>query len=599
MKRLAPLALAVALACSQMVTADAASGKPKWSPQILRIGTALTANRTASITVSARATSSDVGRVKYLVISANGKTCRAAIRTSGGVGTCTVSRLKRNKVYKVRVRSVNQSGKGRWTGSVKTTTNGKSRLYYLAQGKQSVDHSHSEILNADATAVTGITMFAAPPTAGAVRRSATITANLVITDPNQVLVDVSDALALAQPVENYSSATFYKITGTGQTVDPVVNGSLDVQRYYIAPDDSVYLYPAFPPPGTPYCALLRVTRSNPEPTCQDPTLVELEVGFGHAENPDLQYDASGAVYYRGREASDGPVKLKRVLPNGTVDTLAVGDIQRFLVLTSGDVLYTQCLDQFESTGLCSVNRLTPGSAPVTLLTNTQATFIRPMADGRVWLGLVHWSSPTKTPARYVRPYNPSTGAFAAHAAWGYAHDRVVPLDMDLEFDPMSPCNGDAVGDDKWGKYYGFCSNVGTDFTDQFDFPDSGETWVISGRGGKGDSTVAAGANLMRFAPSLAASDLSIWSVTHATAVGDFIAVSGTSRPDALTSETTFLTSIFDPATGDEVNIFNGDNQIEIYDLAYQASTNELLFGGRRISDGKYVIGRLPLAWLSN
>jgi hypothetical protein len=50
--------------------------------------------------------------------------------------------------------------------------------------------------------------------------------------------------------------------------------------------------------------------------------------------------------------------------------------------------------------------------------------------------------------------------------------------------------------------------------------------------------------------------------------------------------------LYNTQTGNETVVFDGSNEIEIYDMVYLASTNKLLFSGLRFSDNKFVVGEV-------
>jgi hypothetical protein len=125
----------------------------------------------------------------------------------------------------------------------------------------------------------------------------------------------------------------------------------------------------------------------------------------------------------------------------------------------------------------------------------------------------------------------------------------------------------------------FSSTGGAFAKDIFLFPSAKTTWVIAGQNQ---------GSLVRYAPSLLFAESSISNYQMGIRVLNTLVLTGTNRSD------TNLLILFDTQSGNETVVFNGSNEIEIYDMAFVAGTNKLMFSGLRFSDGQYVVGEVSL-----
>ena len=177
----------------------------------------------------------------------------------------------------------------------------------------------------------------------------------------------------------------------------MTSGSADVRQFFIAPDDKVYV--VFTQPinlsdptkwDGPKCLLAEVDRATGVPSCVDGTLSMINWSYP-GDNPPIQFDAAGAVYYSGRTMTGGTV-LRKYL-NG-ISTDLVSDniqLQHFLVLPNGDVLLSG------SSTSSWLRRLTASGSLQTLL-GSQVNFLHIFPDHNVYMGVKMGGGSRRSPA---------------------------------------------------------------------------------------------------------------------------------------------------------------------------------------------------------
>jgi hypothetical protein len=152
----------------------------------------------------------------------------------------------------------------------------------------------------------------------------TTTTTTAAPGPQPLKFDVSTAVALALADTSVATAGLRKRTvGSnlqtlnvdGKTKDAVVGGVATVSRFLIAPNDLLYVqfYPAATVGDSP-CVLAQISKTTGDPICieRDAGFIFVPPGqsvmrFGDLPNRplvnDVQFDASGAIYYMGIPSS--------------------------------------------------------------------------------------------------------------------------------------------------------------------------------------------------------------------------------------------------------------------------------------------------------
>jgi hypothetical protein len=113
----------------------------------------------------------------------------------------------------------------------------------------------------------------------------------------------------------------------------------------------------------------------------------------------------------------------------------------------------------------------------------------------------------------------------------------------------------------------------------FHSPVGGKTFIVAGWS---DSI------LMQVYPTLSSPQISIKKISLAQTLGGGIVLAG------LDSGSRNKLVYFNADSGSETTLIPSTNEFEIYHMAYNASTNRLMFDGLRFSDNKYVFGQVDL-----
>jgi hypothetical protein len=184
------------------------------------------------------------------------------------------------------------------------------------------------------------------------------------------------------------------------------------------------------------------------------------------------------------------------------------------------------------------------------------------SDGNLWIGF----------SGGVLRYSLAEGKLMT-SPFGWSHQRSIVGEPDIDLDTYS--QEFRVG---WESNQGFYNWGGASITDSFHFPSTKQSWVLAGYPGQTD--------LVRYTPSLMIAETSISSYTMGRRVSNTLILTGVDK-----NERNRLI-LYNTQTGNETVVFDGSNEIEIYDMVYLASTNKLLFSGLRFSDNKFVVGEV-------
>jgi hypothetical protein len=121
-------------------------------------------------------------------------------------------------------------------------------------------------------------------------------------------------------------------------------------------------------------------------------------------------------------------------------------------------------------------------------------------------------------------------------------------------------------------------SLGT-ITDSFHFPATKESWGLADN----PSTT-----LVRYTPSLMIAETSLTTYTMGRRVLNTLVLTGLDK-----NEINKLI-LYDTQNGNEIVVFDGRNEVEIYDMVFIGGSNKLMFSGLRFSDNAYVVGQVSL-----
>lgn len=208
---------------------------------------------------------------------------------------------------------------------------------------------------------------------------------------SSVAIASTNSLRTARAVTTTTEPTLVAVESDGSLTDAVISGGdADVSRFLIAPNGDVYLLFANPTNvaagGRGQCLLARVDRDSGVPLCVDKTLMWINwaQNNGNLLNPAVQFDDTGAVYYAG-QTHDGHTVLRKYT-NG-ISTDLINDaisVQAFLVLGDGSVFLR---GSTTVTGSSWLRRITPQGALQTLANSSSGNLLHKFPDGNVYIGL--------------------------------------------------------------------------------------------------------------------------------------------------------------------------------------------------------------------
>ena len=483
------------------------------------------------------------------------------------IGSCTVKGLKTGKTYGIQAQMVNKYGKGQETNRRYYKAGGSTKLIHLVRGTSKTAYSRGSVLTTQQVKFSEMKAFHARGTTLRGIQAQTYR-NRLLDDPSSVVFDFSDAVALATPESNTNQSGFYKVNAAGEAENPLINGSIVVSNYFIAPNDRVYAIlqtkTALVTDGVA-CLLVSIERESGIPTCVDSTLDNIQQGMGINTNPSVQFDDEGNIYYLG--SASGSTILRKSVQGASVDLINGNQsLSDFLVVGNGDVLLAGAT---QSSGTSWVRKLSAAGSLSTLISGVNATFIKKFADGNIWMG--GWGSKGSFVARYIV----SSGTMAPKYPFGWSH---LGKPVEVALDGLDgPCLNSLSMINQ-----AFCGPSGAQIREYFNIEGTNQTWVVAGWSGSS-------AQLVRYTPTLLLADTMYSAISIARNVGKTLVLSGVNANDVN------ILSLYDSATGNQTVIFDGSNEIEIYDMEYVPATGELLFSGLRFSDNRYVVGRVTLS----
>ena len=565
MRRLAPI-IVMSLVLLFIPDSIASAKTPYQRPLVTKIVTKKTSPSYVSVIVYAKTVGQATPKQNIKVTIGN-KSC--TIRVS--YGSCSIKKIKLNSRIKIKVKQFNKYGSGTVdTKSIKANVG--SKVYFLAKGTSSLKSSKGKVLSTSSAKTTGIQAFNKAPASRNSQTSAFVSGQGMVqkqalNDPNQVLFDFSDAVALAKPETTSGTSGFYKIAADGSQSDPLINGVITVDDYYIAPNDDVYAKLNSSQslvPGGPTCILVKIDPQTGEPICIDASLNSItfpqeQPGKNSSAlmPPPIQFDGASNIYYSGT-AGDKTV-LRRHSGGVSVDLINQNmSLTSYFVAPSGDVIMCGSTLSSQQDWL---RKISPSGRISTISNGVMCNFMKKFTDGKLWIGA--WGQGNGPMG--VLKYDLASGKLSSWTeAWSLTRDPEQSLDGYIPGIDQNPA---------------FSSSGGAFAKDIFLFPSAKTTWVIAGQDH---------GSLVRYSPSLLFAESSISNYQMGIRVLNTLVLTGTNQSD------TNLLMLFDTQSGNETVVFNGSNEIEIYDMAFVAGTNKLMFSGLRFSDGQYVVGEVSL-----
>ena len=380
--------------------------------------------------------------------------------------------------------------------------------------------------------------------------------------------DLKGASGLAlRSSQNSSGPSNLDVLAGGTVRDAVVEGSVTISEFLIAHGGKTYVlfpYPTRLEPEVPesICLLARVDPGTGLPECIDSTLSYVNSNTYGSNNPAVQFDDSGAIYYTG-STNSGKTVLRKY-SNGTTTDLINDNIsiQDFLVMPGGGVIIS---GSTQSTGVSWTRFISPNGSLKTLRP-TASRFLRLFPDGNAYMGL--WGNDDVGVRRFMNSSSEMDPKY-----WiGNTNDGRQTHHTVEEY--CDYYNGD------YAARSGFCGSLGITIADSFATSD-GKFFALAGYQGDG-------LTLTQYFPEPAFPDTGIRHIAVGEAAGDDLVLSGTD------SSGRNLTTRYDTNTDDVTQLVGTDTELEIYHLSYLSTGNKVLFDGLRFSDNRYVLGEIDL-----
>jgi hypothetical protein len=347
------------------------------------------------------------------------------------------------------------------------------------------------------------------------------------------------------------------ITSNGTVADAVTAGTADISKFLIAPSGKVYLVGRFSGGTFPSgCSLAEVPAEGGELTCVDPTIsISWSAPGSSSQNPAVQFDASGAIYYVGTPTGGGTAVLRRNAGGGDIRDLVTDNVslRDFLVQPDGTVFLT---GDTASTGASWLRKISPSGGLQTLFAGSRTNstimeWIKRFPDGNVYasqmnIGFMRYltSSGAVDPQFWLSNYSPP-GTPAPH------------------FSVVKDCSSGCA------------------------FPEGPLRTTLNGN----VYAIASGGALTQYFPVVKTVPLAgLKTTTVFQSVLDHLIVAGTNASGQN------ITTLYDATNGAEEQLLGPENDIEIYhvNFVYEGGVSKLLFDGLRFSDNKYVLGQVDL-----
>lgn len=221
--------------------------------------------------------------------------------------------------------------------------------------------------------------------------------------------------AAAGPRVSVNGSSLLALLASGETRDALTIGDAVVSRFFVAPNDRVYVQfvPSTDPSGS-QCRLAQVYRASGEVVCIESTGT---VSWDDDETA-VQFDGEGNIYYRSENV------IRRYSAGSASDYLSLyNGVNKWLVMRNGDVIVAG------STTTGWTRRISP-AGQVSTIAAEQAGFIRYFPDGDVYLSANIDFKRISSSTGEVTTWNPGTGAvgFGGNMKWFYTSTGEVYVD---------------------------------------------------------------------------------------------------------------------------------------------------------------------------
>lgn len=363
-----------------------------------------------------------------------------------------------------------------------------------------------------------------------------------------------------------SSSNLVVTDAAGTVSNAIASGSASVSKFMIAPNGNLFVLFQSPTElvsGGGGCLLASVDKASGAPTCIDNSLQSISWNTLNRNSPPIQFDSSGAVYYSGN-ASNGKTVLRMFKDGQSTDLINDNiNVGMFMVVPSGGAIVS---GRTTSTGTSWVRRINSNGGLRTF-ESTSSQNISTYADGNIYYAV--WGPSDFGIKRYLVSSDSLDSQY-------WISGNVNGVERQTTNNVSELCTG---ADDTLNR--SFCGWYGTNYK-SIHSPIGGKTFIVAG-------TSSENGTLTQVYPSLAAPQISIKKISLALTLGGGIAITG------LNAANQNSLIYYNSGSGTETLLLPPENEIELYHMAYNASTNKIMFDGLRFSDNKYVFGQVDLA----
>ena len=542
---------AVTASPSQAIETKAKITKPS-APSVVSVTSSVPKKGKVNVTVTISLPVSNGGStITGSKVSASGKSCTIKkLKTS-----CTIKGIKNGKSMSVTASSKNKKGFGSKSSSVS----------YRAGGTAYAGGSSGSSGTFGTTSPTGASGGSVPSPQGT---TGALTFNLENATGIGLIDTTTRSFRSFSGMQGLSSTPgtqSLQVTKSDGTIsNAIATGSAVVSSIVSGPNQSLYLLLSSSSStvgGVSNCVVAVVTRGSANPTCLDPELTML-VPMGDWGNKNIQFDASGAIYYLGWTKTNGPKTLRKN-SNGQITDLITDQIgvTDFYVIPDGTVFM---IGTSTNTGSRWLRKLSPEGVLSNVSTD-RVNFIRQFADGNLYYGVTSSNL----------------------SEFGVRKIQYPSLSVDSQFwisdRAKNPVNAIEDSCANWNRYFGYCAATGTAIMKSYNFLGA-KTFVTAGW--------SADSVLMKYWPTVETMNSNVHKVTVSNSVGESILMSG------LNQDSKNITTIFNTGAETETLLLGPSNETEIYHLEYSAASNRVLFDGLRFADNKYVFGYIELGNLN-
>lgn len=417
-------------------------------------------------------------------------------------------------------------------------------------------------------------------------------------------------VASAAAADSSNLVTLQPDGTTADAVDPATvpsaggpwGSTVNVDKVLIGPNNKVYVLfknptnlaplpaPGYYSPITPImCMLAQVDRDTGEPTCIEGSQMSWGGSMGSGfESAGIQFDDSGAIYYRTNGSSPGMwYQVIRKWKDGDAVNIAGNEnmwVSGFLVLDDGTVLF----QGFSNNGGTSyLRKRSPAGAISTIWGDQYSTFMTKFPDGNAYIGKSWGFDGTAGIAQFRKAtsdLNPRLWVGRQLDPSQIPTDPGQPPGLPLVNPPINNlyhapwnCGTGPVGDDL------ICSSYDIQFQGGLQTTKPGPDGIVYGIGGWYGSS----GQLMRMYPTVGGVRTAVTKPSKFVTSRDDIIVTGGA------SDGKPMTSIHHVATNTDDVVFAPD-EFEVFTLFASPTERKVFFSGLRFSDNATVAGYIDL-----